>query len=209
LTSALLGFLITFYVMETISRMSYALTEEAHTGTLEQMYMSPVSSVFFLFGRALSSFAMASVSLAIMVPVLMLLFNIRINVPLSGMVVIIITLVGVAGFGLMIAGMTIVFKQTGPVANMMSNMMLFINGTFLPVEQMPEWLKSLALVLPSTQGIIALRELSLNNQTLADLWADGTLVYLTAHSSVCLIGGWIIFKWCERVARRQGSLGQY
>ena len=209
LTSALLGFLITFYVMETISRMSYALTAEAQAGTLEQMYMSPVSSVFFLFGRALSSFAMASVSLMIMVPVLMLLFNIRFDLPLAGVVIIVITLIGVAGFGLMIAGMTIVFKQTGPVANMMSNMMLFINGTFLPVDQMPKWLESLAMILPSTQGIIALREVSLNSKTLTELWSDGTLVYLTAHSSICLIVGWMIFVWCERVARRQGSLGQY
>jgi ABC-2 type transport system permease protein len=165
--------------------------------------------VFFLFGRALSSFAMASVSLMIMVPVLMLLFNIRFDLPLAGVVIIVITLIGVAGFGLMIAGMTIVFKQTGPVANMMSNMMLFINGTFLPVDQMPKWLESLAMILPSTQGIIALREVSLNSKTLTELWSDGTLVYLTAHSSICLIVGWMIFVWCERVARRQGSLGQY
>ena len=209
LSSAMLGFLITFYVMETLNRMSWALMGEAQAGTLEQMYMSPVSSAYILFGRALASFVVATLSLLLIAPTLILAFDIEISLPIASLPIFVITLVGVTGFGLMVAGMTIVFKQVGRIANLLSNTVLFVNGTFWPVEDMPDWLSSAARILPSTQGIVALRQIALDGQSLSALWSDGTLVFLTVHSLAFLAFGWIIFRWCENIARAHGSLGHY
>lgn len=209
LTSALLGFLITFYVMETLNRMSWALMGEAQAGTLEQMYMSPVSTAYILFGRALASFVVATLSLLVIAPTLMVLLNIEVPLPAGSLPIFVITLVGVTGFGLMIAGMTIVFKQVGRVANLLSYSVLFVNGTFWPVENMPDWLASAAKVLPSTQGIVALREVALDGQSLSGLWANGSLTFLTVHSIAFMVLGWFIFRWCENIARIHGSLGHY
>ena len=209
LSSALLGFLITFYVMETLNRMSWALMGEAQAGTLEQMYMSPVSTAYILFGRALASFVVATISLLVIAPTLILALNIEVSLPITSLPIFVITLISVAGFGLMVAGMTIVFKQVGRIANLLSNAVLFVNGTFWPVENMPDWLSSAAKILPSTQGIVALRQVALEGQSLSALWANGMLVFLIAHSMAFMAFGWIIFRWCENIARVHGSLGHY
>ena len=209
LTSALLGFLLTIYVMETLSRMSFTLMGEAQAGTLEQMYMSPVSSAFLLTGQTLASFIVATGYLLIIVPALMFIFDIQMALPLASLPIILLTLVGVAGFGFLMAGMTIVFKQVGPLSNMLSNLLLFVNGTFLPVDRMPDWLASAAKIMPSTQGIVALRQVATDGMTLAQVWSDGTLVFLAVHSVFFLVAGWLVFRWCEDVARRRGTLGYY
>lgn len=209
LTSALLGILITFYVKDAVSRMSWAIVTEAQAGTLEQLYMGPSSSTFFLMGSVLGSFVVSTVSLLVVAPILIVLFGIEVTLPLASLPIFAITLLGVAGFGFLVAGLTILFKNISVAMDMMLALLFFGNGTFLPVDQLPEWLEAIATMIPSTQGIIALRSVATDGQTLSALWSEGTLVFLTVHSLVFMIGGWLILRWCEDMARQHGSLGHY
>ncbi len=209
IASTLLGFIITFYGMETLSNMSWSLMNEAQSGTLEQMYMSPAPSQLIVLGRSLSSLVSATIQLIVMLAVLLPLSGVRFTFTLDALVVLLITLVGLLGFGYLMGGLTLIFKQIGPLANIIQNLTLIANGTFLPVALMPAWLAFAAKLIPSTLGIIALREAVLEGQTLADLAASGSLWVLTAHSLLFFVFGWFLFAVCERIARRRGSLGQY
>jgi ABC-2 type transport system permease protein len=209
LASSFLGFIITFYAMETLSNMSYALTAEAQAGTLEQIYMSPAPSSLVILGRSFSSLISATLQLVIIATILLISFQISLPFRWEIIPILFITMLGLLGFGYVIGGMTLIFKQVGPFANILQNMLLFVNGTFLPVEYMPTWLKTFAELLPSTQGIVVMRRVAIDGASLADVWADGSLVFLLAHSVLFLIFGLFIFGYCERIARRQGTLGQY
>lgn len=209
LSSAFVGFLTTFYVLETASNMSYSLAMEAQAGTLEQMYMSPAPPAVVLLGHTFAGLLTSTIELVIVSVALLLLFQIQIPFVFAGIVPLLLTLIGVLGFGLLIGGVTLVFKQVGPLANTFTNILLFVNGAFLPVEYMPDALATAARFLPSTQGIIVMRKIMLDGQSLAEVWADGSLVLLVAHSLVFFIGGWIIFNWCQNIAKRAGTLGQY
>ena len=54
-----------------------------------------------------------------------------------------------------------------------------------------------------------LRRVVLDDMSLASVWQDGSLVWLTVHTVVFLFAGWGVFLWGERVARGRGLLGQY
>lgn len=209
LTSGMLGFLITFYAMEVISNMSWSLMNEAQTGTLEQMYMSPAPSGMIVFGRSLASLVSGSMQLVLIAIALILLFQIEIPIKWEMLPILLITMVGLTGFGYVMGGLTLVFKQVGPIANIAQNLLLFTNGTFLPIENMPDWMAGIAELIPSTQGIVVMRQVALDGLTLSDVWNDGSLVFLIVHSVVFLILGWAVFTWCENIARNRGSLGQY
>ena len=209
LASSMLGFIITFYAMEVLSNMSWALMNEAQTGTLEQMYMSPAPSGMIVFGRSLASLLSATIQLFIIASALILLFQISLPIKWEMIPILLITMVGLTGFSYVMGGLTLIFKQIGPIANITQNLLLFINGTFLPIEFMPDWLATFARLLPSTQGIVVMRRIVLDGQSLADVWNDGSLVFLTIHSIIFLIMGWAIFTYCENIARKRGSLGQY
>jgi len=77
------------------------------------------------------------------------------------------------------------------------------------VDAMPTWLAAIARTLPSTQGIIVLRKILLDGRSLTSTWQDRSLVWLLVNSAIYFAVGWIVFATCERVAKRQGSLGQY
>jgi ABC-2 type transport system permease protein len=127
----------------------------------------------------------------------------------AGILILLLTLLGILGFGFLIAGAVLVWKQVESLANLVQNVLLFLNGSLLPVEQMPPWLTAVGHVFPSTQGIIVLRRVILDGLSLSSAWQDGSLPWLIAHSGLFLLVGWIVFAVCERTAKRQGSLGQY
>jgi ABC-2 type transport system permease protein len=128
---------------------------------------------------------------------------------LEGLPVFALILVGLTGFGFMLGGVTLVFKQVTQLGNLAENFIMYLSGVLIPVANMPELLGAFAKTLPTTQGIIVLGNVVLEGQSLGSAWADGSLGLLIVHSSIYLALGWVVFKWSEKLARRQGSLGQY
>jgi ABC-2 type transport system permease protein len=209
MASTFLGFITWMYAMMAIGNVAYGVRGEMSAGTLEQMAMSPAPLGIVLLGRAIANLLVTTVQ------VLLLSVGMRqavgIGAPMNpaGVVVLLLTLLGILGFGFLIAGAVLIWKQVESLANLVQNTLLFLNGSLLPVEQMPPWLSTVAHVFPSTQGIIVLRRVALGGQSLASVWQDGSLFWLVIHSGLFFLGGWIVFTFCERSAKKKGSLGQY
>jgi len=208
-TSIFLGYIVWFYARIVIMNTSADLINEAEGGTLEQMYMTPTRTELLVLGRMLAT--LISTSIMVLLTALALIFILGIHFPLrwDGLLVLLLTLAGLLGFTLILGGAALVFKQVDALADLMQNALLFLTGSLLPVSHFPNWLADIAKTLPITQGIIVLRNIELNGQSLATTWANGSLLWLIVHSAIYLSTGWIIFKWCERIAKRQGSLSQY
>lgn len=209
LAPALMGYLIWFFAVAAISDLSWGIREETQTGTLEQMYMSPVPSGLLLAGRSISSLVWSSLIVVVVGGVLMLLLGIRIPVRLAGLPVFALTMAGLYGFAFILGGATILFKQVESLGNLLTNLLLFLNGSFLSVERLPGWMETVARGLPTTQGIDVLRRVVLDGASLAAVWRDGSLQWLLLNSAVYLLVGWGVFRWCEDLARKRGVLGQY
>lgn len=204
-----LGYLNWFYALGAINDLSYGIRSEMNAGTLEQMSMSPAPIGLVIMGRAASSLIWNTIILSIQSVVLFWLLKINLNLRWEALVILLCTLVGTYGFSFILAGATIIFKQFESFSNLFQNVILFLNGTLLPTAVMPGWLAAIALVMPTTQGIIVLRRVVLEGASLASVWQDGSLVWLVVNSVSYLIVGWVVFSYCENVAKRQGSLGQY
>jgi ABC-2 type transport system permease protein len=209
LPSLFLGYIIWFYARIVILTTSEDLMSEAQSGTLEQMYMSPVPAELLAMGRMFAT--LVSTTIMVLLTSISLLLVMHISIPLrwEGLPVFLITLAGLFGFSLMLAGAALVFKQIEALADLVQNALLFLTGALLPVSHFPHWLEAFAKTLPITLGIIVLRNVILDGQSLASAWANGSLIWLTINSIIYLCSGWLIFKWCERIARRQGSLSHY
>jgi len=207
--SALIGYLTWMYAVSAISDLSYGLRGEISAGTLEQLEMSPAPIGLLLSGRVIANIMISTLQVIIMGFIMFTLFNIRFPLRVEALPVLLITLVGVFGFGFIIAGAMLIFKQVESFGNLLNNALAFLNGSFLALSSMPTWLAAIARTLPSTQGIVVIREILLDKKSIATTWRDGSLVGLILHSAVYLIIGLLIFSICERVAKDRGSLGQY
>lgn len=209
LASILLGYLVWFYARVVIMSSSEDLMGEAQAGTLEQMYMSPIPASLLLFARMIA--LLLSTTVMVVIPMAVLALILRIQIPLrwEELAVLAITLLGLFGFTLALSGMALIFKQIDALADLVQNALLFLTGALLPVSRFPEWLTIIAQSLPITQGIIVLRAVTLQQASLGQVWANGSLILLCVNSACYLLGGMVIFKCGERVAKMQGSLGHY
>lgn len=206
---SLVGYIIWFYALVAIGNMSWGLREETQTGTLEQMYMSTQPMGLLLIGRTLATLVLTTAEVLISMLPLVLLLHIHLPwtwevIPLGAL-----TLAGLYGFGFMIGGATLIFKQVESLANLFQNALLFLNGTLLPVDKLPPAIEAFALTLPSTLGIIALRQVMFEGKSLMMLWQEGTLPALLINTLFYFVGGLVVYQLCESYARRRSLLGQY
>ncbi len=203
------GWMMSFYARIIMFQVNGGISEEARTGTLEQMYMSPLPSSVLLLGRVFAVLVVATLMVFLSAAVLMLLLGIQLTMRWEALLLILITLMGVFGFSFLLGGAALLFKSVHSIADLMQDLLLFVNGTFVAVSLMPLWLQTLGLALPTTYGITVMRKVLIDGESLNTLLLNGSLLILIAHSAIYFVGGWLIYKWCERIAKRQGNLGQY
>lgn len=207
--SMLLGYGVWCYARIILLESSYYLTIEAQSGTLEQMYMSPVSASVLVVGRMIAM--LISTTLTLILPVGALAFFLHVHIPLSwaSLPILLISLLGLFGLSLILCGAVLVFKQVDNLSDLIQNTLLFLAGTLVPLSSFPGWLAAISKLLPLTQGIVILRDISFSGLSLASTWTNGSLPWLIFQSLLYLGLGWTAFKVCEKVAMHQGLLGQY
>jgi ABC-2 type transport system permease protein len=209
LGSMFMGYLTWFYALGAINNLSWGIRGEINAGTLEQMSMSTSPIGVVLLGRAFANLIISTAQILIQSLVISWLIGSRLPMTWTGVPVLVVTLIGVYGFGFILAGATLIFKQVESFSNLFQNILLFMNGTMLPVASMPDWLATISYSLPSTQGVVVLRRVVLEGQSLLAVWQDKSLIWLIVHSALYFTAGWIVFAYCEQRAKAQGSLGQY
>jgi ABC-2 type transport system permease protein len=204
-----IGFITTIFAQIALRDMSSALVSEAQTGTLEQLYLCPAPMEFVLLGRVCATFVCSVLMVTILGIALVSYLDIPIHFTWGSVGVIGMITAGVLGFGFILGGATLLFKQVGVLGTIIQNALLFLNGSLFPVDAFPPWLRTVARSLPTTAGIDALRKTSIDQQTLGAILADQATLSLIKNSCLYLVIGIIVFKWCERKAKDRGSLGQY
>jgi ABC-2 type transport system permease protein len=209
IASALVGYLVWMYVASALSDLTYGLRGEINAGTLEQLAMSPAPVGLLLIGRVTTNLMMTTIQVILMGTIVLSFIDVHLTIPIGALLALFITFIGVLGFGYIIAGAMLIFKQVESLNNLFSNALAFFNGAFLPISALPAWLASISVLLPSTLGIIVIRSITLEGKTLLDTWQNGSLPALITNSMVYLLLGLGIYLSCERIAKNRGSLGQY
>ena len=203
------GWMLYFYARVILFELNQGISEEARTGTLEQMYMSAVPSEVLLFGRMLAVVMVSSIMVLTACIALMVLLQISFPVRLEAVLILLLTLARVLGFGFILAGAALLFQRVNALADLTQDVILFINGTFVSVTLLPVWLQIISYLLPTTFGTVVLRQIIVDNQPVVVVWQNGTLPMLIAHSLIFFTLGLFFYKWCEQRAKRQGLLGQH
>jgi ABC-2 type transport system permease protein len=209
LASSLLGYIVWLYTFMAVSNMGWSLREEVQTGTLEQMFMSPLPPQLLMMGRSLANVVSTTLTIVGITVVLMLVLGVGFSIGVDGLLVFGLTLIGLFGLGFIVGGTTLVFKHVESFAYLAQYGLMFLNGALLPVDKFPAGLALAARLLPGTQGIIVLRRVVLDDETLGSVWRSGSLGWLVLHSAGFFLFGWLVFRVCERHARQRGMLGQY
>ncbi len=201
LEGLIVGFLVWTLSIIAYSELSWSLMREAQLGTLEQLYMSPAGFRWVIVCWAGGAFLM---SLVFSVPVLFLMMAttgryLRLDI-LSLLPLLLLTVSGVFGIGLAVAGLALVFKRIQAAFQILQ--FVFVAFLFAPSE--PVWAKA----LPLNWGTELIGRVMVHEVRLTDI--PGTEIAVLLANAVGWFGaGFLLFSLLERVARRRGLLGHY
>lgn len=203
LDAIVVGYVLWTLVVFVIESISYGLQVEAQTGTLEQIFLSPIGTLKVLSIRAIASLTLnigliTGILIVIMVTTgRYLYFHFSILYPL------IAVLLGAYGLSLIMAALTLLYKRIQQMLSLVQFALFFLL-TF-PSEIWGRSLQHLRLFFPMTVGSDVLRDLMARNQSL-DL---SSLIFAFINSIGYLILGVVIFRYAENKAKRQAMLSGY
>ena len=204
----LLGTVLSNFILTVFWGMGYALKNDMDAGVLESNWLTPVSRLLILVGRTLTSLLTTAITSMIMLVIAGALFGFRpTGNTLAAFLTAIPMLIGLYGFGFAFAGLVLLMREANTLVDVGSFLVQGFSGTNFPVQSLPTWLIPVALALPLTYGLDAVRGWLLETKTILPLNVE--IILLIVFMFVMLwFGAWIFYR-VERRVRTLGTLGQH
>lgn len=198
-----------FFYMQVV-KMFWRLLAEIQTGTIEQVYLSPLPSwLVAAAGRVVAAFletlVVAAGTFAIVAPFVPIRIDWNATAPLPAVMVM---LAGI-GCSLIIAGATLVWKRIQLVNDTVLTAVMLFSASAIPLIDVPGWWADASHTLPLTDGVGSLYTALFTDASITSPWGIGGLVPLLAVSLAYFGAGILAFRLGERIAKRRGTLGRY
>jgi ABC-2 type transport system permease protein len=186
-----------------------ALRTEQVRGSLEALFVTPVSRLVILFGPLVSQLAWAIWMFGIVGVVLVTFFGVPITPvdALRALGVILVAVPALYGLGALFAAVVLRFGEVHAMVQGVRGVFTVFCGMTFPIAILPEWAHRVALTLPPTYLIGDLRNVLLGSSSVIATIPD--LAILLGLGIIISVLAVIAFRRTERHARRGGSLGQY
>lgn len=204
----LLGTVLSNFILTVFWGMGYALKQDMDAGVLESNWLTPVSRLLILVGRTLTSLLTTAITSAIMLIVAGALFGFKpTGNTLAAFLTAIPMLIGLYGFGFAFAAVVLLMREANTLVDVSSFLVQGLSGTSFPVQSLPSWLVPIALALPLTYGLDAVRGWLLHTKTILPINVE--IALLIVFMFVMLWFGAWVFDRVERRVRTLGTLGQH
>ena len=137
-----------------------------------------------------------------------LFFGVRFNGdPLVVAMMFLVSIPSIYGLGFAFASIVITAREANAFVFLVRGLVMIFCGITFPIAVLPQWMQSVATLLPQTYIIYGFREAMLNGADFAALWP--TFQALILFGAFWLTIGFTLFRRMERRARQTGALGQY
>jgi ABC-2 type transport system permease protein len=188
--------------------MGYALKNDMDSGVMESNWLTPVPRLLVLVGRSLTNLLVTAITSLGMLIFAGAIFGFHPTGDVwSAVLVALPMLIGLYGFGFAFAALVLIIREANTLVDTSAFLVQIFSGTDFPISVLPKWLLPIALVLPLTYGLDAVRGFLINTTTLLPLPVEIGL--LIVFMFLLLFLGARAFNALERRVRRLGTLGQH
>ncbi len=202
LSGIVMGFMLWSFIVFAYSDLTWDFINEAQQGTLEQLYMSPLGFGWVSVSHILGWLLINLVTTFGMLFAMMAVTGRWLNVDLVSVLPLMLLIVwGVYGFGFLMGGLALVFKQVQAAFQILQ--FVWLGLVAAPLDQFP-----MLKYAPVSWGTHLIGQVMIGGRSIFDIPA-GDLLFLAANSAVYFTLGFLGFKYLERVARDRGLLGHY
>lgn len=160
---------------------------------LKRFKVTPISPFMLLFVEFLIYVIYAALSLATLIPVAMLFWEIQIHGSwLAFIGSWLLTMVSTLSIGMMVGGIAKNSKTASVIACILYFPMLIFSGATLPFEVMPKAMQKIVQLFPMTQGIQLMKAAFLGTP-FSNVWLP--ILVMLAITIVCTMVAIKCFKW--------------
>ncbi len=209
------GLMIGMFAFSIVGMFSQGLQQMAQSGELEQVYMSPHGLIANFLARSLVGSVLSIVIWTILLVMVSATLKTNLHAdPLPTALLLSLTYVDLIGFGFMVGGLVLVFKQTGQIAILVRLALMGI--AFMVSDTMYQWppmvkfpiLQYLVHAVPVVDASICLKLVVVEGAGMGIL-LNPSFFSLVINCALWTLVGITCFKYMENWSRDKGTLGVY
>ncbi|MFN2165596.1 MAG: ABC transporter permease [Anaerolineae bacterium] len=205
----LIGLAFSGYFGVGLRSFANNLRDAQTTGTLEAMLMTPTRLSTIILASGIYDYGFVTFQVLVYLVLGAVLFDVRVgqgNIP-AALVILVLTIIAMSAVGIIAASFIMVLKRGDPVTVVFNSVSLLLGGVYYPIDLMPNWLQTLARLLPITYALDSMRRALLVNASFQDLLPD--MIALAFFCLVLVPASLLIFRKAVYRAKMDGSLAHY
>jgi ABC-2 type transport system permease protein len=187
---------IAAFVLAIVAVMLTALTvaREWERGSMAQLFATPVGRLEIVVGKLSPYLVLGALAVLLVIAVGLWVFDVPFRGSAATLSLLsLLFLLGMLGQGLLISVLTrnqMVATQAATLSSMLPSILL--SGFVFPIENMPEVLQAITVVIPARYYVEGLRGVLLRGNGIAELWPEALSLF--AFSAVMIIASTARFK---------------
>ncbi|MCW4005560.1 MAG: ABC transporter permease [Candidatus Bathyarchaeota archaeon] len=186
------GITAAFIMTNGIIGLTSTNTEFKRRGIIKRLSITPLTKMDWVIGSILSQTLLNLILAFIMIGVGWLLFDVRVIPDAITILMIFLGSVMFSGIGMSLAGLFKDIEAANAVGNAIAFPMMFLSGTFFPLEMMPDYLQTISKVLPLTYFSEGLKA-AMITQNLDTIIFNITIVAAIAVAFIII--GTLVTRW--------------
>ena len=203
LNAVVVGYVIWTLVLYIVNDIATTLQLEAQTGTLEQVFLSPFGAPRVFLARAIASLTLRMLLIGVVLSIIVAITRSQLSFPVTLLLPLGTLILSAYGLAFFIGSFALVFKRVQQLLGLFQFVLLFLLAA--PTEDWSGRAQLIANLLPIVPSTGLLRDLMARHQGLDwGMWAIAL-----ANGVLYFTLGTLVFRWAERQAKRQGTLGGY
>jgi ABC-2 type transport system permease protein len=203
LDTIVVGYVLWSLVLFILGDIAGSLQREAQTGTLEQVLLSPYRMSYLFLIRAIANLTIQLLlNLGILLAIMGLTGS-RLTLAPVALLPLLTVLLGAYGLALGMGSVALLAKRVQQLLGVTQFLLLFL--LTVPIETWAGPAQFLGMLLPMTPGAGLLRAILARGEGLD--WLQWAIAL--ANGGFYFGLGLLVFRWAERLAKRQGKLAGY
>jgi ABC-2 type transport system permease protein len=209
ITFVTLGYIFIGFLNMALWAMGFSLRKEQYWGTLESVFAAPVPRWVFILGMAAHSTLHQGLMISLQLIVISFIFKLTVNVGgiIPSLAIVGLMLIAMYGLGMMIASLTLIFKQGYLISEALSALILVITPIAYPLAVLPVVMQKASLIFPTTYGILTTRHFLIGEKM--NFSVGTSFLRLAILCVVWVLFGLIVFAFIDKSTRRSGTLAHY
>lgn len=203
LDTIIIGYVLWSLIIYVVNDIALGLQQEAQTGTLEQVFLSPFGAPQVFMARAIASLTLRMTLVLVTLLIIMGLTGSQIQFPPSLLLPLFTLLCAAYGLAFLMGSFALLIKQVQQLLGLSQFFLLFIIAT--PTRNWTGVMALFSHLLPMAPSAQLLRAVMARGQSLTG--AEMAIAF--TNGLVYLVLGLLAFRWAEQQAKRRGLLSGY